>query len=413
MRRSVLALLALLIASRAYAQVVEGSITSILSGRSDPRDGNIYTVLPLYEGLRLTLRDVSVPYVDDLRLEVSGWLGGFFVDPVGGQRFGGDLDVAYLEGKLVRRHILVRVGRQNLIGGAARFTHLDGASITFSTHGAGLTVFGGVPVVPRFGVKVGDATAGGRVFYRFSYASQLGVSFVHIEDLGRTGRSDAAIDFRTQPIRMLTLTGIGVLSLVERDLAEVDVAATLQPYRLIDVRVDYRDQRPDLFISRSSIFAVFSNSTRQEVGGTIEGRALGRITVDGDYHAIFEPAGAGHRAGVKCQLKLGPSGELTVGAAFHFLRLPDNGYYETRVFGMLRITPRVLLTLDGDAYIFDALVNGHSYSLTGATALAWDFTKVWRAVASAAVSTTPFVNGGYDFMVKLAYNPTFRFHERH
>jgi hypothetical protein len=80
---------------------------------------------------------------------------------------------------------------------------------------------------------------------------------------------------------------------------------------------------------------------------------------------------------------------------------------------MLRIWPRLLFTLDGDAYIFQELVNGHSYSLTGTTSLAWDFTKSWRVVGSAAIATTPFVTNGWDFMVKLAYNPTFHFRERH
>ena len=412
MRHSLLAL-ALLVCGPAEAQVVEGSISTILSGRADPRDGNIYTVLPLYEGLRLTVRDVNVAHVDDLRLEISGWLGGFLGDPIGGQRFAGDLDVAYLEAKLLRRHVLVRVGRQILIGGAARFSHLDGASVTFSASGAGLTVYGGVPVVQRFGVKIGDATAGGRLFYRFSYASQLGVSFAHIEEDGRTARQDVALDFRTQPIRMVTLTGIGVLSLVERSMAEIDVAATIQPHRMVDVRVDYRDQRPDLFISRGSIFAVFSNSTRQEVGSTIELRPVSRISVYGDYHAIFDESGTGQRAGLKGQVRLGPANELTIGTQLRLLRLPNNGYYQARAFGMLRVLPTLLLTLDGDAYVFTALVNGHSYSLTGAAAIAWDFSRSWRAVASGAVSTTPFVTNGYDFMVKLAYNPTYRFREHH
>jgi hypothetical protein len=413
MRHSLPVLVVLLVAAPASAQVVEGSLTTILSGRADPRDGNIYTVLPLYEGLRLTVRDLSVSHIDDLRLEVSGWLGGFLGQPFGGQRFSGDLDVAYLEGKLLRRHIVVRLGRQVMTGGAARFTHIDGASVTFEGKGAGLTIYGGVPVIPLFGVKVGDAAAGGRVFYRFSYASQLGVSFVQIEDDGRVGRQDLGLDFRTQPIRMLTLTGLGVLSLVEHDMAEVDVAATLQPHRLVDVRVDYRDQRPDLFIPRSSIFAVFSNSTRQEVGATVEARAAGRVTVDADYHAIFEELGIGHNAGVKGQVRLGPERQLTIGVQLRLLRLPDKGYYQTRVFGMLRIAPTMLVTLDGDAYIFEEPVNGHSYSVTGTGAFAWDFAKSWRAVASGAISTTPFVTNGYDFMLKFAYNTSFRFREHH
>ncbi len=415
MRSSAAALLALgLLASPpAQAAVVEGAISTIMSGRADPRDGNVYTVLPLYQGLRLTLSDLQVPYVDDIRLEVSGWLGGFLGEPIGGQRFAGDLDVAYLEGKLGRRHVTVRLGRQTLTGGVARFSHVDGASVTFEGKGVGLTVFGGVPVIPRFDVKVGDATGGGRLFYRFSYQSQIGLSFIHLQDQGRTGRQDLGIDFRAQLHRMVVLTGLGVLSLVERDMAEVDVAATIQPHRIVDVRLDYRHQRPDLFIPRSSIFAVFSDSTREETGGLLEVRPMNRVSLVGDYHAIFDETGTGHRAGLKGLLHLGPAKELTVGAQLRLLHLPTKGYYEARAFGMLRILPTLQVTLDADTYIFEQPLNGRSYSFTGAASLAWDFHPAWRAVASGAASSTPFVDGGYDFMIKLAYNPTYRFREHH
>ena len=146
MCRQSLTLLVLLACAPVHAQVVEGSVSTILSGRANPRDGNVYTVLPVYEGLRLTLREVQLPHVAELRLEVSGWLGGLFDSESADSASGAMSDVSILEGKIARRHILVRMSRrERLTGGAARFTHLDGASITLQAYRAGLTVFGGVP----------------------------------------------------------------------------------------------------------------------------------------------------------------------------------------------------------------------------------------------------------------------------
>ena len=399
------------LAATARGGVVDGTVSFILNGRSDPRDGNIYTVVPLYAGVHLSVRDLELRYAEDLRLELDGWLGGLLGQPIDGQRFVGDLNVFSIEARFARRHIHVRLGRQVMIGGAARFTHLDGASLTLEGAGFGLTAFGGVPVIPRFGVKVGDAAAGGRLFYRFGYESQLGVSFIHVEDSGRTGRQDLALDFRTRPIRMLTLTGLGVLSLVERDLAEVDVAAVLAPHTTLDVRADFRQQRPDLFIPRASIFSVFANSSRKEAGGQLDYRPHSRLAFDADYHLILDETGTGHRGGLRGTVHLGPSGELLIGSELRLLQLPDKGYKEARLFVSFRILPTLVASLDGDAYFFTTPINGWIRSITGAASLGWDFRPGWRVVASGAASSTPFVQGGFDAMVKLAYNASHRFRE--
>jgi hypothetical protein len=413
--RRAIVLWALLLAPTANARAgtVDGSVSFVMNGRSDPRDGNVYTVVPVYAGLHLSVRELSVPYADDLRLELDGWLGGLLGQPYEGQRFIGDLNVFSIEARFARRHVLVRLGRQIAIGGAAHFTHLDGASVTLEHAGVGLTAFGGVPVVPRFGVKVGDAVGGGRVFYRFSYESQLGVSFIHIEDGGRTARQDLALDFRARPFRLLTLTGLGVLSLVERDMAEIDIAATLALHRRLDVRADFRQQRPDLFIPRSSIFSVFSNTNRKEAGGVVDARPHARVELDADYHVILDEMGTGHRAGVRGQVRFGPVGELTLGSELRLLRLPDKGYEQARLYVMFRILPSLIASLDGDAFYFTTPVNGRDWSLTGAASVGWDFRPAWRLVVSGAGSSTPFIQGGWDAMVKLAYNASYRIKERH
>ena len=141
---------------------------------------------------------------------------------------------------------------------------------------------------------------------------------------------------------------------------------------------------------------------------------MGRISVSSDYHTILDETGLGHRAGIKGQVRLGPASELRPSER-------NSGFSGCRtaattrpICSMLHVLPTLLLTLDGDAYLFAELVNGRSYSLTGAASFAWDFTKAWRAVSQRrSLNKTPFVSGGYDFMLNFAYNATLRFRERY
>lgn len=403
-------------AGRARAEVVEGTISTVLSGRSDPRDGVVYSVVPIYQFLNLTLRDVKLPggdrYLTDVRLEVSAWLGGLLGEPIGGARFLGDVNVAYVEGKLFRRRVEVRLGRQLILGGAARFSHVDGASLRFNLwRGLSVMVFGGVPVIPRFGVKVGDASAGGRVGYRFNHNSEIGVSFSHVQDHGRAARQDLGFDARYQPHRMVALSGLATVSLLERQLADVDLGLTLQPQRWVTARFDYRHDVPNLWIPRSSIFSVFSDTKRDEVGGEIEVRWPRALSFRADYHVVVEDAGTGHRGGARFTITPGLPGKSTIGVEARLLKREGPGYFEGRVFASHRPLPTLLLTVDVDAYKFDVALHGRSFSVTGTAALAWDFAKHFRAVVSGAVNATPFVDNGYDFMVKLAYMPVVRFRE--
>lgn len=413
---SVVLLAALTVGRAARAEVIEGNISTVLSGRSDPRDGVVYTVVPVYQLLNLSLRDVKVPggdkYLADLRLEVSGWLGGLLGEPIGGQRFLGDLNLAYVEGKLFRRKVEVRLGRQMITGGVARFTHLDGASLRFNIwRGLSLTAFGGVPVIQRFGVKVGDATIGARLAYRTSHNTELGASFIHLHDKGRTARQDFGLDGRMLPHPNVSLSYLLVISILEKQLAEADIGATFTPRRWLTARVDYRHDVPNLWIPRSSIFSVFSDTTRDEVGGELEFRWPRALQVRADYHVVVEEAGTGHRGGMRLSITPGTPGRSQIGIEGRLLKREGPGYFEGRVFGYHRIVPNLLISVDVDTYKFDRHINGRDFSVTGTAALAWDFARHFRAVASAAVNASPYVDNGYDFMIKLAYMPVARFRE--
>ncbi|MDB4969782.1 MAG: hypothetical protein JWN44_5471 [Myxococcales bacterium] len=410
MRRSV-ALALLLYATPATAEVVDGSITTLLAGRADVRDGRVYSVVPAYEMLQLRVDDVHTRYVD-VRVVLSAWSEIAFGDPRDGRSSAADVDIGYVEAAAFDRRITLRAGRQLVWAGGARVFQLDGGTVRVRVYRrVYLDLYGGVPVTPRFAVKLGDAVAGGRASWRHSFDSEVGLSYLHVLDAGRVAREDLGADARWSPRRDLAFTGYLLYSLAELRVAEADVGATWQPISKLDVRVNYQRTAPDLFLPRSSILSVFATEARDEAGGAVYVQPLRRLTLNGDYHFVFDAAGVGHRGGGRVTLNVGPAFQTLLGVEGRVLELPGNGYTEARVFCTHRISRALLVAADFDTYVLEQPVNGARLSLTGSATVAWDFARNWRAVVTALADTTPLVERRFEFVARLVYNHEWRFHQ--
>src|SRR5579883_143791 len=164
MSRSSRFVIALLAAGAAEtrADTVDGSLTTLLNGHAEPRDGRIYSVVLAYELVDLNAAFLKLGWMDELKLKVSAWGGVQLAEaPAPLDRATGDVDLGYLEGRLFKGRLDVRIGRQLIVGGAARTTQIDGVQATLMLFGGlGVTGYGGVPVTPRFGVSRGDAVGG-------------------------------------------------------------------------------------------------------------------------------------------------------------------------------------------------------------------------------------------------------------
>ena len=302
------------LAGMARAQTIDGTATTLLVGHQDPRDGKIYTVVPVYETLSLKVDEFQTRYVQDLRLVVTAWGQMGFGDPFRDKGLSGDVDLGFIEGKLFKRRLEVRVGRQMIVGGVARMTQIDGGQlIARFRRGFGLSVYGGVPVTPRMAESRGDAVVGTRAFWQPTIDSEVAASFIQVNGKGLIDRRDIGLDARYRPHRTLTLSGYVNMSLVELRLGEADVAAIWQPLRNFELHADYRRTSPDLFIPRSSIFSVFAMETRDEAGGYLYYRPIPQLKLDGDYHAIIENGQVGHRGGGRMTVRVGPAFQTTTG----------------------------------------------------------------------------------------------------
>ena len=115
----------LLLAAPARADVVDVTVSTLLTGRADTRDGQLHTIIPIYESVSALAR-LSVPQGNDLKIVFSGWGGVIFdlprdqVRDQNSNSWTGDIDVGYLEGSVRRERLSFRIGRHVVTGGAAR-----------------------------------------------------------------------------------------------------------------------------------------------------------------------------------------------------------------------------------------------------------------------------------------------------
>jgi hypothetical protein len=405
------------LAAPARAETIDASSTTLVDGRADLRDGVVHTVVPVYELVAVRATGLRAPGIEDLSAVISGWGAVELASTEDGKRGLGDLDVAFVEGKLLHRRVLVRAGRQLLVSGAGHNLAFDGLSVTaMPWRWVGVTANGGVPVTPRFAADRGDALVSGRAFVRPAFGTEAGVSFLQVLDDGQIARRDVAVDARVVPRAAwpVWLSGFALVSLPDRRLGEGYVSASGQVSRGFEITGEYRRTAPDIFLPRNSIFSVFSQESHDEVGGFVYLRLLPRLRLQGDYHVIVDGDGTGQDAIAKLTGTLA-EGRATLGLESRRLDLPSatsvagyttsaaSGYTSARAFSALRVAPAVLATAEAAIYFFDGEVNGERRSYTGAATVAWDFRPGWRAVLTGVGSLTPFAERSFEGIARLVY----------
>ncbi|TMA71322.1 MAG: hypothetical protein E6J67_23120 [Deltaproteobacteria bacterium] len=397
---------ALLLALFAAGAVrADGSATTLFDSRPYVRNGG-YQESPIYESFALTARGESDrdAWLQDLRVVARGWGRLTLGPPFDDRRTTGDVDSLFVEGRVLQRHLLLRVGRQLAVGGAIRATQLDGiAADGVLTNGVGAQVWTGVPVQPRFDhFERGNFLTGGRIFWRRSFDSEVGASFVYALRRGYVGREDVALDGSWTPQRAVTVSGLVQWSIVEERLAEARLQALWQLNPKLQLVADVQRTAPDLFVDRSSIFAVFSEERRDEVGGEIVYRLLQPLSLEADWHWLKLEGGHGHRAGARATFRT--VRDASYGAEVRLITEPDNGYKLARVFAIRRLPRNVTITVDLDAYWLEREINATKRSFVATFTGGWAFAQAWEAMIAGSFGTTPYFERRTEAIARLVYH---------
>ncbi len=424
----------------ARADVIEASSTTLLSGgqqlRGTPagQQPDLITVLPIFELLRVSAREVRNPLFQDLEISFSGWgaadLSDVRWDAGTTGKVTGDVTTLYVRGTLARGAVQLRAGREFVAAGAGRMLQLDGGDL-FVRLPAGFSVsaFGGAPVSQRFSGRSGqtswnpaggDLAWGGRLGYALALPGvagrglDVGVSMVSVTDHSDPVRQDLGADFRLQPDGWLSLTGNATYSLYAQRLAEVNVSALVAVTRALAVNLDVRHYSPDLFLARNSILSVFTDTNRTDVGGGVRYQFNRAVHASVDYHALLEPSEAdpsktetgGEAAG---RLEWNGLG-ATAGGEVNYLKAGSTGYTGLRGYGR-KDFGRMFVAGDVMEVAFKQEVNGQKNSLTGSLSAGYRFTPAWSVVLAGRAGVTPYFEQQADAMVKLVYNSVVRVRE--
>jgi hypothetical protein len=389
--------------------IVRVDSTTFVYTRPEWRAGETDTFAPIIQWLGVTARGIDTPVADDLRFQLSAW-GQLQPVPLAGEKNAtGDVDVAYVQGRLLNQRLGVTLGRQLVTGGAARILHLDGANVDVRVAGGlGVTAFGGLQTIPRFDVASGDNVVGGRLYYRHSFDTEVGASIINVMDDGEVGRRDVGFDARWAPFPELALTGSTVFSLEEEmDLVDGEVSAQYVLFPTVMVRADVRRSAPDLYISRASIFSVFSSEERDAYGGAVFWEPVEPLGVSAEYHRVRIrneadiPDDRGHD--IQGQVTVRPLRRTRLGVDGRFLDMPGAGYRLARVWLRHALSNSVAMSLFGEGTRLIQPVNGEDTALLGGATASWAFARSWRAMVSGALGSSPFFDRQYELSARLSY----------
>jgi hypothetical protein len=438
-----LAAATLLAPTAGHASELEVSSNTQLNVQSQWRDGATSNVVPLYEFLSLTGREVSIPG-GQLYFQVDGWgAANLGANPwwngfTNGGAMSADLNLAWVQGRFLDNQLQFTLGRQTVGYGNSRMLQLDGGS--FHAAIAKMITFdgyAGLPTTQRFmaygsvfssNPTIGDLAVGGRLGFAWTTWLNTGVSAAFAWDSGAATRQDLAFDLRFSPVSWMYLLGYVDWSLFASNyfdgmgsqIADSNLSLVFPVTPHLQFTAEYTYTVPSLALPYNSILWVFADTTRQYVGGTarvgLEAFQLHvPLDVEVGYRYIIEgdtglagPSANGDRYFLRATWR--PTKNATVGAEGSRLFLPDQGYWQARAFGSMKMYG-FTGTLDFQGYWFDQPVNAVTNSVIGSATLGYDVGGGFAVVGALQGGATPYYTSYVNGLVKLTYNASYRFRE--
>lgn len=425
-----LPLVGLLLATAASAQGVTGTSTTFVRGFTRPMGTDVATYLPFYEMVELHGRRLGV---DGLSLHTSFWGLVDVVDLQDRNRASGDVSTLYLryraptDGKLrFLRGLEVVAGRQFVALGPVVLEQIDGGKLHY-LHSSGVEVgiFGGAPTGTRIAFQPWPVDEdrynygyswllGGRVGFVDLGTLAAGVSFVHRRYRGRVADNDLGVDLAYSPLSFLDLSGSAAISLEALRPKEVKASVGLTPVRGLSANLSYHRSSPDLWLPRTSIFAVFSEETFQEASIDLRWQASRRMSLEAGYgrrlYSASDDARDGvegkNRASVRAVYRFGEELAGRALAEVERVEASENAATRVRLAGRLPFRFRnhpLALVADLDMLLLDDPLNDTSAGLSASGFLELPLRRDLRVLAGGGASTGPLLQRAGNFLVRLTW----------
>ncbi len=384
------------------------------------------TLVPVHEYLLLKVRDLDTGLGEDsLDIELAAWSQFSFTDPELERRGDGDVQVANVR---YRDELLsARVGRQLVVGGAARYSRFDGLAVGV-TPGAGFDAgaYAGFTVLPRFDERpgyhhLGAATdsllrnpdafpepersgnwlAGGR----FGFTSGPGtaaLSFHEQHETAGLSRRSVGLDGRLQALTDVSLGGNALLELDARRLQDARIWVDTTPIPQADLSLEYLHAEPALFLSRQSVLSVFSTDAYDEAGASAILRPAKRLALEADGSVQFYDADQrGARTEIAARLEPGTGRRTVVRLAYARVLVIDNAYHSLRASLSRKLTPELTGTLEAYSYLYDERIRERKTSEVYSGTLGYRAAEWASVLWGASLAQSPYAQFDLQTLVRL------------
>ncbi len=374
--------------------------------------------------------DAGMPWAkNSADMELSLWGSATLVGTDGQQRtFDGDVSVANVTQRFGLAY--VKLGRQYVTEGAARFAHLDGASAGWrSKLGLDLSGYAGWTVLPRWDARPnyqnlgspsdsqvtsadqlpksdrsGNWMMGARVGYSANRLGGIGLSVHEQQEDHELGRRDAALDLHFFPGTAVDASGRALMDLDSRSLADAFLGVSIHPARDWDIATEYRRVIPTLLMSRQSVLSVFAVDRFDEVGGELRVHVTPRILLfGGSFVESLQGEGLGSRTRAGAKIYPDDAHRLLIQFAYTRVVAPENGYNGTRISAAYRLTNPVTLTAEQYTYFYDVPIRGMRTSSVQVATASWRFLRQWEAMLGSSLFHSPYAALDAQTMLRLAY----------
>lgn len=416
------------------------STTTLFRGESFPGGNPLNNQIQIYQHLSLHTRDTGLA---GLSIEASLWGAAELADRYSqADRVSGDVDLLFLKYKGVRKsateNLELRLGRQLIASSPSTVEHADGLYLGYTLpYGFDVRAYGALVVPRRFQLDNtafapdtanygGDWLVGGRLGYHFEDLVSLGLGYRHQRAHQRVAFDELGWDFSLHLPRSITLLSQGAVDLVGSQLKDLQGGFLWTINRELLIAANYRFTRPDAFIARSSIFAIFTSESQHKASLELSYRFLRRFQVAGQLagSAFDKSCSYGPIDGARCRTsQLAPEGELSLQIAAgenlqhqllakaQRISAAQIGLWRIRLAGRFALPVELTLTADLEALILDQddaptvvyEANHQRWSISGGAALSYQLSHALQLLASGRLYHTPLAPGAGSFLLRLIW----------
>ncbi|MFO0571327.1 MAG: hypothetical protein U0263_37205 [Polyangiaceae bacterium] len=386
------------------------------------------TAAPIVEYASVSALDVDAPWQKrSLDFELDVWGSATFGEAGSARRMDGDVQSAN-----IRYHtgpVWLRLGRQSFAGGAARYARFDGASAGGTLpFGLGLEGYGGLRVLPRWAERPGyhqlgaavehlwrDPAAlpdpkrqdywlaGGRLYYD-SPNVDAGVSIHEEHERAELAHRNLGLDLRADLSKRVSVGGAGVMEMDSSRIADARLFGQVTPVRELDLEAEVLHAEPSLFLSRQSVFSVFSTDAYEEAGGSFRLKLFRELNVIGNgFVGLYSADDYGVRGEIGGRLSPGRTERTVLLITASRVIAPENGYRALRAAWRQRIALPLYSTLEVYNYFYDDAIRGYDTSGVYAGTLEWKFTRELSALWGSSFARTPYAASDLQTQLRLRY----------